>query len=127
MAAPLLLAYMYCFQSDNGVSDEFSIVIYKYQSSMHRLSLTQMPLASLCNGNCDLIKNSLTPPTLKKNSLAMVSTKNRLWFNFFNFIKKLLTVYIVSKPNYFQSATYIKNRHLIYIYKQNCYQKYTYN
>lgn len=61
MAAPLLLAYMYCFQSDNGVSDAFSIVIYKYQSSMHRLSLTQMPLASLCNGNCDLIKNSLTP------------------------------------------------------------------
>lgn len=66
MAAPLLLAYMYCFQSDNGVSDAFSIVIYKYQSSMHRLTLTQMPLASLCNVNCDLIKNSLTPPTLKK-------------------------------------------------------------
>lgn len=106
MAAPLLLAYMYCFQSDNGVSDAFSIVIYKYQSSMHRLTLTQMPLASLCNVNCDLIKNSLTPPTLKKNSLAMVSTKNRLWFNFFNFIKKLLTVYCVKTKLLSISNTY---------------------
>lgn len=106
MPAPLLLAYMYCFQSDNGVSDAFSIVIYKYQSSMHRLTLTQMPLASLCNGNCDLIKNSLTPPTLKKNSLAMVSTKNRLWFNFFNFIKKLLTVYCVKTKLLSISNTY---------------------
>lgn len=32
MAAPLLLAYMYCFQSDSGVSDAFSIVIYKYHT-----------------------------------------------------------------------------------------------
>lgn len=28
----IVLAYMYCFQSDSGVSDAFSIVIYKYHT-----------------------------------------------------------------------------------------------
>lgn len=74
---------------------------------MHRLTLTQMPLASLCNGNCDLIKNSLTPPTLKKNSLAMVSNKIGCGLiNFFNFIKKLLTVYCVKTKLLSISNTY---------------------
>lgn len=54
-----------------------------------------MLLVSFCNGNCDLIKNSLIFFIFKKNFLVMVSIKNRLWFNFFNFIKKLLIVYCV--------------------------------
>lgn len=90
MAAPLLLAYMYRFQSDNGVSDAFSIVIYKYHTIFNALIYSDSAAIGkcLCNGNCDLIKTSLPK---NKDSLPVVSTKNRLWFNFFNFIEKLLT------------------------------------